>query len=215
MLTSLAAITDSILSVVDFDLVLDVLSVAIGLIYLWFEYHANPLVWVASIIKPLISMWLYYRSGLYADFAINIYYVAIAVYGYMAWTFKFSKKDKAALPITHIGRAATVGCTAAFAALWVVIALFLIRFTDSTVPWLDAFTTALSIVAMWMLARKYAEQWLAWLVVDAVCTYLYIYKGISFNGCLYGLYTVMAWVGYRKWLRMMAAQESSDSYKSR
>jgi nicotinamide mononucleotide transporter len=71
------------------------------------------------------------------------------------------------------------------------------------VPWSDAFTTALSIIAMWMLARKYAEQWLAWLVVDAVCVALYIYKGIYFYATLYAIYTVIAYIGYRKWLRMM------------
>lgn len=70
-------------------------------------------------------------------------------------------------------------------------------------PVTDAFTTALSIVALWALARKYAEQWLLWFVVDAVCTWLYIRKGIPFKATIYGLYTVVALLGYRKWLRMM------------
>ena len=60
------------------------------------------------------------------------------------------------------------------------IAWILIRFTDSNVPWLDSFTTALSIIGMWMLARKYVEQWWAWIVVDVVCCGLYIYKELYF-----------------------------------
>ena len=72
-------------------------------------------------------------------------------------------------------------------------------------PWYDAFTTALSIVALWMLARKYLEQWLAWMVVDAVCVCLYAYKGIYLYATLYTLYTAIAWLGYRKWRRLMAA----------
>ena len=61
--------------------------------------------------------------------------------------------------------------------------------TDSTVPLADSFTTALSIVAMWMLARKYLEQWIAWIAVDAVCVGLYAYKGIYLYSVLYALYT--------------------------
>ena len=69
----------------------------------------------------------------------------------------------------------------------------------------DSFTTALSMVALWALAQKYAEQWLLWLVVDAVCTVLYIYKQIPFTACLYAFYTVMAVLGYRQWLKKIPA----------
>ena len=79
----------------------------------------------------------------------------------------------------------------------------LTNFTDSTVPYIDAFTTSLSIVAMWMLARKYVEQWLVWIVVDAVSAGLYFYKGIPFYGVLYAIYTAVAYFGYRRWLRQM------------
>ena len=75
--------------------------------------------------------------------------------------------------------------------------------TDSTVPLADAFTTALSIVAMWMLARKYLEQWIARIAVDAVCVALYAYKGIPLYAVLYTLYTAIAFIGFRNWRRMM------------
>ena len=74
---------------------------------------------------------------------------------------------------------------------------------DSTVPGLDSFTTALCIVAYWMLSRKYVEQWLVWLVVDAVTVGLYLYKGIPLTAGLYALYTGLAVAGYLRWLRMM------------
>ena len=94
------------------------------------------------------------------------------------------------LPVAFIGLA-----------LWAVIYWVLINWTDSSVPVCDSFTTALSIIALWALAQKYAEQWLLWLVVDAVCTVLYIYKQIPFTACLYAFYTVMAVLGYRQWLK--------------
>ena len=74
--------------------------------------------------------------------------------------------------------------TAVFILCWVVIAWILITWTDSSVPWTDSFTTALSIIAMWMLARKYVEQWGAWMIVDWVCCGLYIYKGLYFTSAL-------------------------------
>ncbi|MDE6544157.1 MAG: nicotinamide riboside transporter PnuC, partial [Muribaculaceae bacterium] len=75
--------------------------------------------------------------------------------------------------------------------------------TDSTVPWIDAFTTALSITTTWLLARKYIEQWWAWMAVDAVSVGLFIYKGIYFYAVLYLIYTVICVAGYMKWKRLM------------
>lgn len=185
------------------DLALEIAGFLIGLLYLWWEYHANAKLWFASIIMPTISMWIYFRKGLYADFSINIYYFVMAIYGYWAWTRHVEKKKKQALPIRHIGWTAALGCAAAAAAIWYAIYLGLDNLTDSNVPVYDAFTTALSIVATWMLARKYIEQWLVWMAVDAVCVGLYCYKEIYFYACLYAIYTVIAVLGYRKWLKLM------------
>mgnify|MGYP003800841941 FL=1 len=80
----------------------------------------------------------------------------------------------------------------------------LVNFTDSTVPFCDSLTTALSIVALWMLSRKYIEQWLVWLVVDAITVGLYLYKEIPITAGLYTLYTCMALAGYFRWRRMVA-----------
>ena len=88
-------------------------------------------------------------------------------------------------------------------AAWGLIYLFLATCTDSRVPVADSFTTALSIVGIWALARKYLEQWFIWIVVDIVTSVLYFYKDIPFKASLYALYVVIAIFGYRKWRRMM------------
>ena len=90
-----------------------------------------------------------------------------------------------------------------YVAAHLAIYFVLVNFTNSTVPFWDSFTTALCIVAMWMLSRKYAEQWLVWLVVDVTTVGLYIYKDIPFTAGLYGLYSVLAVFGYFRWRRMM------------
>ena len=196
------------------DLALEIAGFSLGLLYLWWEYHADARLWLASVVMPAISMWIYFRKGLYADFGINIYYLAIAAYGYWAWTRSARSKDghagasrkEKAMPVRHIPFRVALGSAAVFAVVWAAIYLFLSRCTDSNVPLCDAFTTALSIVALWLLARKYAEQWLAWMVVDAVCVGLYIYKGIPLYAALYAIYTGIAAFGYRKWLDIMKQQ---------
>lgn len=187
------------------DKILEIAGFIIGLLYLYWEYHANPRMWIAGLLMPMISMWVYFSKGLYADFGMNIYYLLMAIYGYLAWTFNFRRREKASLPIRHISPRALLGAVGAFIPVYAAIALWLIYGTDSNVPLYDAFTTAMSIIATWMLARKYLEQWIAWIMVDAVCVGLYIYKGIYFYATLYLLYTVIAILGYRKWRRMMTA----------
>lgn len=193
------------------DKILEALGFSVGLLYLWWEYHADSRLWFASIVMPTISMWIYLHKGLYADFSINIYYFVIAIYGYLTWTrnrrrgITEDKSKKADLPITNIPAGNLMRCVGVFALLWGAMYCGLRFLTDSTVPLADAFTTALSIVAMWMLARKYLEQWIAWIAVDAVCVGLYAYKGIYLYAVLYAIYTVIALIGYRNWRRMMTA----------
>ena len=182
---------------------LQILGFVVGLLYLWWEYQANPKVWLASVVMPAISMWIYFSKGLYADFAINIYYLVIAVYGFIIWTRGTKKNEQKSLPITHASLKVWGLVTIFTLILWWVIWNLLTNFTDSTVPVADSFTTALSIVGLWMMARKYAEQWLVWLVVDIVCSILYFYKQIPFYGVLYAIYSVIAVFGYRKWLRLI------------
>ncbi len=186
---------------------LDILGFVVGLVYLILEYKASIWLWLASIIMPAIDMVLYFKAGLYADFGMAIYYCLAGVYGYMSWKW-FKRSDQRSeqrgeRPVTRYKRAHILPSAAALLLLWFGIWWMLTHWTNSTVPVADAFTTALSIVALWALAQKYAEQWLLWLVVDVVCCVLYVRKGIPFKAAIYGLYTVVAIFGYRKWLKMV------------
>jgi len=198
---------------------LDILGFVVGLVYLWLEYKASIWLWLASIVMPLIDLFLYYKAGLYADFGMAIYYVLAGIYGFVAWKW-FKQAGSGAghgseqapaqasgqapeRPITHFKRSQILPALAVTLLLWAGIWWILVTFTNSTVPVADAFTTALSIVALWALSQKYAEQWLLWLAVDLVCTILYVRKGIPFKAAIYGLYTVIAVFGYRKWLQQI------------
>ena len=103
------------------------------------------------------------------------------------------------LPITCFPRRLILRTLGFFLLAWAATYYVLVAYTNSTVPLLDAFTNALSFVGLWALARKYVEQWLFWIAVDVVCCYLYVVKGIPFKAGLYGLYVVIAVLGYIKW----------------
>lgn len=191
---------------------LDILTTLLGLVYIWLEYRANIALWVVGIIMPALDVYLYWSHGLYADSGMAAYYTVAAIYGYATWKFgdKHERQDKKELPITHFRKQLIIPTLLCFIAAWYAIYWLLINYTNSNVPVTDSFINALSFVGLWALARKYLEQWAVWIVVDAFCTVLYAYKGIPFKAALYGLYVVIAVMGYFKWRRMMAANNYTD-----
>lgn len=188
---------------------LEIIGTVIGLIYLWQEYHASIYLWITSIIMPAIYLFVYYQAGLYADFGINVYYLAIAVYGWLAWRYGFTllkrrgKESAKELSISHTPQKSWGVLMLLSVTIWIAISIILCNFTDSNVPYTDAFTTAFSIIGMYMLARKYVEQWIIWLIVDIVSSGLYIYKELYFTAALYAVYAIIAIFGYRKWKELM------------
>ena len=188
---------------------LELVGAAIGLVYLLLEYRASVWLWAAGVVMPAIYIYIYAQTGFYADMGINIYYLVAGLYGWVVWRYGRGA-DGAELPITRTPRRLVAPLTLLGLACWGVILFVLEHFTDSTVALGDSFTTAASIVALYMLARKYAEQWLVWIVVDVVCCWLYITKGLYPTAALYGLYALLAIFGYRKWLKMIELNKNEN-----
>lgn len=157
-----------------------------------------------------MDVYLYYSHGLYGDAGMAVYYTFAGIYGYMMWKWgnKARHSQHGASAITHMPQRLYLPVALIMFAAWAATYYILVTFTDSNVPMLDAFTNAVSFIGLWALARKYIEQWLFWIVVDIICTILYIYKGIPFKAGLYGLYVVIAILGWFKWKRMMLNQQN-------
>ena len=188
---------------------LDFTALIVGLIYIFLEYRAHILVWLAGIVMPAIDLWLYWERGLYGDFGLALYYLLAGLYGFLAWRYWPGRNDgDTPRPITHfpLTFASVARCMLAFCLIWAAVWAFLNYWTDSTVPVTDSLTNALSIIGLWMLSRKYVEQWLVWIVADAIYVWLYAYKGLPFKATLYSLYIIIAFFGIRKWLRLMREQ---------
>ena len=184
---------------------LDLLTTILGLVYIVLEYRASIWLWLVGIIMPALDIVLYWQHGLYGDAGMACYYTVAAVYGLAVW--RWGTAEKKQLPITRMPLGKYLPTLVFFLVAWGLTYYVLVTWTNSTVPVLDAFTNALSFVGLWALARKYIEQWFFWIVVDAVCTYLYIQKGIPFKAGLYGLYVVIAIAGYFKW-KQLSTQSS-------
>lgn len=182
---------------------LDIVTTVLGLAYIILEYRASIWMWAVGFAMQALGIVLYYQKGLYADCAMEFYYLSMTVYGYWKWIHGTASKE--ALPIRHFPKRLVGYWILVIGIVWGIIYFLLVTFTNSTVPLADSFTTALSIVGIWALAHKYLEQWFIWIAVDVVTAILYWHKDIPFKASLYALYVVIAIFGYFKWRRIMKA----------
>ncbi len=179
---------------------IEVLGAILGLLYIFFSIRQHILTWPTGLFTSLLYTAVFFQSGFYADMGLQVYYVAISIYGWYYW-LKGNKKGNTddQVPVTAISRKLILKLIIITGIIYVVILFILIRFTDSTVPIMDSLTTALSITATWMLAKKYIEHWLIWIFVDMVSAGLYIYKELWPTVILFVVYTIMAVLGYTEW----------------
>jgi len=171
-----------------------------GLIYIWLSIRQNLHTWTAGIVTSLLYCWVFFEAKFYAGMGLQGYYLIISVYGFWSWRHGGDKSSDA--NELHVSLTKT--------SLWVklfilnllltsLIYFLLGRYTDSPIPFGDASTTSLSIIATWMLARKKIEHWLIWIFIDLVSCGLYIYRGLYPTVFLFLVYTVMAGIGYSEW----------------
>jgi len=136
---------------------------------------------------------------------LQVYYLGVSIYGWIYWSRGAVDRDEqSSLPVRRINRKQALVLSVTGILLLLGIVYMLKQFTDSDVPWGDGFTTAGSIVATWMLARKMLEHWIVWVVVDIVAAGLYFYKGLYPSFLLYLIFTIIAVVGFYQWKRSIS-----------
>ncbi|MFQ8713819.1 MAG: nicotinamide mononucleotide transporter family protein [Alistipes onderdonkii] len=182
----------------DWKLVLQIAGVVLGLLYLWLEYRADIRLWVVGLIMPLVHGALYYKAGLYADCSMQAYYVLAGLDGWIVW-HNAPRRNAAADRSGHTPLRQAAGLIAAprRSAYGHLLPARGIHQQHRAVLGRD--DHGRKHQAMWMLSRKYVEQWLVWLAVDLVTVGLYLYKGIPLTAGLYALYSALAVAGYLRW----------------
>jgi nicotinamide mononucleotide transporter len=189
------------------DNIVEIIGTISGLIFLYLEIKQNKWLWPVGLLTSVMYIYVFFVAKLYADMSLQFYYVFISIYGWILWS-RGKKQEEKELPVIRLHLNLSLKLVAASIGIYALIAYILVNFTDGSVPYWDAFTTALSIVATWMLARKILEQWLVWIVVNSVSLGLYIYKDLNFTAVLFFFYTTMAVVGYLQWKKDMLRSQA-------
>ncbi|MBI1753674.1 MAG: nicotinamide mononucleotide transporter [Acidobacteria bacterium] len=165
--------------------------------------------WPLGIANNLVFIVLFYRTGLYADVGLQGFYIAISLYGW--WHWLHGGRDHGKLAVSRIRPLAGLLLALAVAALTATLAWLLRRYTNSTVPVLDSLITALSLVAQFMMTRKWIENWPVWIAANCLSVGLLIYKGLYVASALYAVYQVLCVLGLREWRRELNAVDSETA----
>lgn len=163
-----------------------------------------PWGWPLAMVSSLLYFLLFWQHRLYGDASLQVFFATVAAWGWWQW-LRGTLPDGRALVVRYLppqGRWLALG--AALVA-WPVLGLFLDRYTDTDVPYWDAFPTALSVIGQVLLGRKYVENWPTWIVVNVACVSLFAYKGLWLTVVLYTLFVAMSVVGWRAWRAQAAA----------
>ena len=179
---------------------LEVASVAFSLAYLVLAVQQNSLCWPAALIGTLLSLVLFVEARLYPESALQIFYAAMAVYGWRQWRRGDGDGLPMELPVSvwpwrnHL--LAIVGSLLAA----VILGALLSR-TDAAFPYLDSFTSVGAVITTYMVAKKILENWIYWLVIDGLGVYIYWSRELYLYAGLFVLYLVLVVLGFYRWHR--------------
>ncbi len=186
---------------------LELVAVAFGLLSVWFAKQERILVYPTGIISVLIYVYICFGIKLYADAGINLFYFIMSVYGWYKWT---RKKEQPTLKITACCKKDWFIATGMFIISMIVIIALLkifkqddIEYWSTSVPYIDTFTTAIFIVAMWLMAFKKIENWILWIIGDIISVPLYAYKGLVFTSFQFFVFLIIAVMGYMAWKKKL------------
>ncbi|MEM9022534.1 MAG: nicotinamide riboside transporter PnuC [Bacteroidota bacterium] len=176
---------------------IEALAVLCSLTYTVLYQLGNIWCWAFAASGAVLFVYLCFRRNILAESALQLFYVGMAIYGYTHWNDAWQTLHwPLSSHLLWIG-----GALGALFLTW----QFLQRFTTSAMPLVDAFTTVFSIVATWIMVNYVHENWLYWIVIDAVSVYLYFQRKMYFGAGLFVLYTLLSIGGYFHWLEQLTA----------
>lgn len=169
-----------------------------GIAYVVLAARANRWCWPVGLINVIAFFLISIHTTMYADMLLQIVYFVLTLYGWHTW--QQSKTSTAVeLPISRMPRQYWLPIVGVVALGTPLIAQILANYTNTDVPYGDAFTTILSLIATWQTARKWLENWWLWLIADPIYVVIYNHKGWYLSAALFGIYTLVAFVGYLHW----------------
>jgi len=173
-----------------------------GGLTVWLLVGQNIWNWPIGIANNLVYGMIFFQARLYADMTIQIVFALISIYGWISWSRGNTTSGGLAVTQTPLGLA--LACLAiGIAGTW-AWSLFLARINDAA-PFLDALTAVMSLIAQYLMTRKFLENWTIWIVVDIISVGLYASRHLYLTAVLYAIYIAMCAVGAIEWKRSMRA----------
>ena len=184
---------------------LELTAVAFAIAYLVLAVKENNLCWYAAGISTLIFLTIFWDVKLYMESALQVYYLAMAVFGWYQW--RLASSESAGLQVSMWSLKQHLIALALIAFLTFLSGYLLHSGTDARFPYLDSFTTWASVVTTFMVARKVLENWIYWLVIDSVSIYLYVDRELYFTSLLFAVYIVIIFFGWFSWTKSYQQRE--------
>ncbi|MFI1745025.1 nicotinamide riboside transporter PnuC [Thalassobellus sediminis] len=186
------------------DFYLELIAVILGLAYLFFLIKEHIICWLFGVLGSLFSILLFYRTGLYAESILYIYYVIIGVYGFVYWKKAIQENNE--FKVTDFSISTYLYLIILGELLAIILGYCFDNYTDAKMPYLDAQTTVFSFIASYLEAKKKLGAWKFWIVINFVTIALYFNRNLSLYTGLTVIYTVFSFVGYKKWKKKIANQ---------
>jgi len=183
---------------------LEVIAVAAAIVYLVLAIRQNIWCWLGAGISTAIYIYLFFDARLYMESALNLFYFAMAIYGWSVWYF--GRSGDAELPVSVWPRNVHVAAIAAVVAASAVSGYLLSRYSDAVYPYVDSMTTWGAIWATFLVARKVLENWWYWLVIDAASIVIYWSRDLHLTALLFVAYVAMIPFGLIAWRRSWREQ---------
>jgi len=181
---------------------LEVVAAVIVLLSIWLATKENIWYYPTGLVALVLYTWVYYEAKLYAEAVLQIVCFGLMLYGWYEWLYGGARKTE--LPVTKTPRWAWIaGIVTGLITSAMVIAIQL-EYTDNPAPYVDSSLLVWSLVAQWMTARKWLENWILWLIINTVSVPLYIARDLAPTAVLYIGLWLLAILGYRDWRRSMA-----------
>ena len=185
------------------NLALEIIAVGLSLTFLILLIKENIYCWFFGITGSLVSIFLFYRIGLYAESILYCYYVLIGFYGYQLWNSKANAQE---LPIIDVLPKQHFSYILIGVVTTLCLGYFLENYTEASKPYLDAFTTIFSFIASYLEAKKILSGWYYWIIVNGVTLGLYLNKELYIYFILTLLYFALSFYGLREWNRKIKIQ---------
>lgn len=183
------------------------IAVILGLGYLIFVFKESLWAWPCAFFSTLIYTILFYNGALLMESLLNVYYLAMAIYGFYCWR---NGKLSNPLPITSWSIKSHSLIIITTSMLAVILGYIMDNFTHADFAYLDSFTTCFAVMTTYLVAKKVLENWLYWVVIDAASIFLYLAKGYYPTALLFILYTIIALAGYWRWKSTYQAELNNE-----